>query len=228
MRCPLEPALDHAAHLRELLHQVRLRVQAAGGVDDRDVLAARAGGLDGVVGDRGRVGSLRRADEVGLRAVGPDLELLLGRGAPGVGGAEEDGAVVLAQLLRQLPDRRRLAGAVDADDEDDARAGGQVQRAGLAEHLGDLLRERAVQVGQVVAGLEPAHELGGRADADVALDQRLLEPLPVLVVAGIEGRGGQLAGESAAALAERVAQAAEEAVALLGRLLRPRGIPQQL
>ena len=97
-------------------------MQAAGGVDDRDVLAARAGGLDGVVGDRGRVGALRGADEVGLRAVGPDLELLLRRSAPGVGGAEEDGAVVLAQLLRQLPDRRRLAGAVDADDEDDARA----------------------------------------------------------------------------------------------------------
>ena len=105
---------------------------------------------------------------------------------------------------------------------------GRFSVPGLAEHLGDLLRERAVQVGQVVAGLEPAHELGGRADADVALDQRLLEPLPVLVVAGIEGRGGELAGESAAALAERVAQAAEEAVALLGRLLRPRGIPQQL
>ena len=105
---------------------------------------------------------------------------------------------------------------------------GQVQRSRLAEHLGDLLRERGVQVGQLVASLEPAHELGGRADADVALDQRLLEPLPVLVVAGIEGRGGELARERAAALAERVAQPAEEAVALLDRLLRPVGIAQQL
>ena len=81
---------------------------------------------------------------------------------------------------------------------------------------------------ELVAGLEPAHELGGRAHADVALDQRLLEPLPVLVVAGIEGRRGELAGERAAALAERVAQAPEEAVALLGRLLRPLRITQQL
>jgi hypothetical protein len=135
---------------------------------------------------------------------------------------------VLAQLLRQLPDRRRLAGAVDADDEDHARAAGEVQRPRLAEHLGDLLGERPVQVGQLVAGLEPADELGGRADTDVALDQRLLEPLPVLVVAGVERGCGELAGERAAALAERVAQPAEEAVALLGRLLGPLGISQQL
>ena len=31
--------LDHAAHLGELLHQVRLRVQSAGRVDDHDVAA---------------------------------------------------------------------------------------------------------------------------------------------------------------------------------------------
>ena len=89
VRGAFEAALDHAAHLRQLLHQVRLRVQAAGGVDDRDVLAARAGGLDGVVGDRGRVGAPCGADEVRLRAIRPDLELLLGGGAPRVGGAEQ-------------------------------------------------------------------------------------------------------------------------------------------
>ena len=228
MRCALEAALDHAAHLRQLLHQVRLRVQAAGRVDDRHVLAARTRRLDGVVGDRGRVGALRSADEVGLRPFGPDLQLLLGRGTPGVGRTEQDGPVVLAQLLRQLPDRGRLPGPVDADHEDDAGTGGQVQRPGLAEHLRDLLRECAVQVGQLVACFQPSHELGRRADTDVALDQRLLEPLPVLVVAGIEGRGRQLAGEGAATLAERVAQAAEEAVALLRRFLRPSGVSQEL
>ena len=193
-----------------------------------DVLAARAGCLDGVVGDRGWVGALRSPDEVGLGALGPDLELLLGGGAPGVGCAEEDGAVVLAQLLRQLADRRGLPRAVHTDHEDHARLTGEIERAGLAEHLGDLLGERPVQVGQLVARLEPAHELGGRADADVALDQRLLEPLPVLVVARIEGRGRELAGQRAAALAERVAQASEKAFALLGRLLRPLGVAEQL
>jgi hypothetical protein len=54
----------------------------------------------------------------------------------------------------------------------------------LAEHLRDLLRERAVQVGQLVPRFESAHELGGGTHADIALDQRLLEPLPVLALPG--------------------------------------------
>ena len=103
-----------------------------------------------------------------------------------------DRAPVLAQLLRELADRRRLAGAVDADDEDHARRRRQVERAGSPNIVGDLLRERRAEVAELVPRLEPADELGGRADADVALDQRLLEPLPGLVVAGVEGRGGEL------------------------------------
>ena len=63
--------------------------------------------------------------------------------------------------------------------------------------------------------------------ADVAADQRLLEPLPGLVVARIERRGRDLLRERAAALRERLAHAAEEARALglVGsrRSPRPRG-----
>ena len=39
-------------------------------------------------------------------ALGPDLELLLGRGAEGVRGADEDAPAVLPELARELPDRR--------------------------------------------------------------------------------------------------------------------------
>ncbi len=50
VRRALAPPGDHAPHLRELVHQVRLRVQPAGRVDDHDVRV----GADRVVGDRGR------------------------------------------------------------------------------------------------------------------------------------------------------------------------------
>ena len=81
---------------------------------------------------------------------------------------------------------------------------------------------------ELAAGLEPADQLRGGANADVAADQRLLEPLPVLLVARIEGSRGELAGERAAALPERIAQTAEESGALLLALLRPVGIAEEL
>ena len=137
---------------------------------------------------------------------------------------------MLGQPRRELADRRRLAGAVDADDEDHGRLVSDVEDRRLAEELGHLLRERRVQIRELAARLEPAHELGGRADADVARDQRLLEPLPVGVVAGVERRRrGELAGQRPARLRERVAQPREEPAAAaplgLGRRVR---LAQQL
>ena len=105
-------------------------------------------------------------------------------------------------------------------------APGRLSVGRLAEHVGDLLHERRAEVAELVPRLQPAHELRGRAHADVALDQRLLEPLPVLGVAGIERRSRKLARERTAALAERVAQSAEEALLLLRGLLRPLGVTQ--
>ena len=84
VRRALEAARDHAAHLGELVHQVRLRVQAPGRVDDHDVAA----GADRVVGDRRRIAAALAADEARARAARPLLELLLGGGAERVGGAD--------------------------------------------------------------------------------------------------------------------------------------------
>ena len=61
-----------------------------------DVPPARSTCLDGVVCDRGRIGTARRSDEVGSRALRPDLELLLGRGAKRVRRAHEHRPPVLA------------------------------------------------------------------------------------------------------------------------------------
>ena len=111
---PAQALRDHAAHLGELLHQVLLGVQAARGVDDHDAAPARDAGADGVERDGGGIRAAGGADEVGLRALGPGLELL-GRGrAERVGGADHDARTRLVQLVGELADRGRLAGAVDA------------------------------------------------------------------------------------------------------------------
>ena len=98
----------------------------------------------------------------------------------------------------------------------------------LAEERRDLLCERCVQVAELAARLEPPHELRRRGHADVALDQRLLEPLPVRRVARVERRGRDLADERAPRLRERVAQPREHAGLLLLALGSRIGLAEKL
>jgi hypothetical protein len=217
---------DHAPDLGELLHQVVLRVQAAGGVDDHHVGAALASAGDGVEGHGTGVRPLGALDEIDVGALGPALELLDGGGAERVGRADHD---LLAERVAQVPgelaDRRRLAGAVDADDEDDRRLVADVDRvvarAGqLGEQLGQPAGERLAADERALLGfaLEPLDHLGGGACADVGVDQRLLEPLPGrLVEVALEQRRLDLGGERLARLAHRVAQAAEETASAIRR-----------
>jgi hypothetical protein len=112
---------------------------------------------------------------------------------------------VLSQAVGELADRGRLARAVDADDEDDARPTVHAEPARLAEERGDLFDERFVEIADLAPCLEPADELGGRGDADIGRDQRFFEPLPGRLVGRIERGRGDLFRERSPALAERVA-----------------------
>src|SRR6202044_3403466 len=80
-----QEALGGAAHLVELLHEVGLGVEAAGGVDEKDASVAGLGGGEGVEERGGGIATLARLDEVDVGALGPDFELLDGSGAEGIG-----------------------------------------------------------------------------------------------------------------------------------------------
>ena len=116
-------AAEHAADLRQLLHQMRLVLEAAGGVDDQHVLAGRGRLLDAVEDDSGGVAAFLAGDDRRADAVAPDLQLLDRGGAEGVAGGEQDAIILLLQPMAELADGGRLAGAVDADHQDDVRAG---------------------------------------------------------------------------------------------------------
>src|SRR5207253_1458418 len=83
-----------------------------------------------------------------------------------------------------------------------------------AEQARDLLRECSGEIGEVLAGLEPLHELGSCGYTDIGANQRLFEPLPGRIVARVERRRGKLRSQRLTTLRERVAQAGEQAGAL--------------
>src|SRR6266542_4483413 len=209
-------AFQHAAHLLELLHEVGLGVEPAGGVDQEDVGALGTGGGEGVEGDRRRVGALLVADDLGADALAPEGELLGGCRTEGVGRRQDGALALLREGEGELAAGGGLAGAVDADDQDDARAlrvGDQVEgeaAVGGADGVEQLGAEQLAQVDVAClgAGAEPLDQLAGGGDADVRSEQGLLQLVPGGVVAGAAGeQAGKAAGEGGAGAPEAVPEA---------------------
>ena len=129
-------------------------------------------GLDGVEGDGRRVGAVlvgahgRDAD-----ARAPRLELVGGRGAEGVGGTQQHLPVLGNEDAGQLADGRRLAGAVDADDEDDGRAVADAAAGDAAVHVGLDEGEQVVAQPAADRGL-----VGGAVDLDLRRQRRRRAP----------------------------------------------------
>ena len=118
---PRQPAIDDAAHLGQLVHQVGLGVEPPGGVRDDDVDAAGHGCIQGVE-DHGRgIGTGSVGNELAARSVCPDSKLIDRGGTESVGRGQKHRAALGAVAMGELANRRRLAGAVYADHEDDRR-----------------------------------------------------------------------------------------------------------
>ena len=181
--------VDDPADLRQLVHEVRLGVEPAGGVGDDEVRAAGDGRIERVVDDGARVRARGVGDHRHLGPVRPDPELVDGGGAERVGGGEDDRATFGGVATRELADGRGLAGPVDADDEDHrraagdrrARAPGEVARD---EQRGELEPDRRLRTGRVVAPAGALDEVDGEGRPDVAGDERLLDLVPRRSFAG--------------------------------------------
>ena len=171
---------DHAADLLQLLHQVRLRGQAPGGVGDDDVAAARLAGDDGVEGDAGRIAAFL-ADDLDaaaaafaaarriVRRARPRPQLLARRGAKGVGRGEQHLLVRIDEVARQLADARRLAGAVDADHHDHGRA--CARRSAAAARAAPAGRRCSRRAGACIAA---GSRMCARVDAPLEIVEQVL------------------------------------------------------
>ena len=141
---------EHAAHLGQFVHQMRLVLQSPSGVDDQRVDAGRGRLLDAVEDDTGRVAAFLAADHRRADAVAPDLQLLDRRGAKGVARRQQDAIILLLQQMAELADGGRLAAAVDPDHQDDVRP----RKAPDVERLGDRRQDLLDLLGQ--DGAQPA------------------------------------------------------------------------
>ena len=187
-----DPLVDDAADLGQLVHEVRLGVEAAGGVGDQDVGVAGDGGVEGVEHHRGRVSVGRMGHDLRVRALSPDPQLVDGGGAERVGRRKNDSPSLGTLAGGQLADRRGLAGAVDADDEHDGgrTLGGRDGLPVLRVADGEQPREFGADglLGRDVPALAGAlHEIHRQRGPDVPGDQGLLDLVPVRAVGHAEG-----------------------------------------
>ena len=174
--------LHDVAHLAQLVHELGVDLQPAGGVDDHDVAPEPGGFLERAARHRHRVGRLgvhRHADALAEHAQ------LLDRGRTLEVGADEQRSAVLAlEQLGQLGRGGRLPGALQARHHHDARrlrrrrelAGGAAEGLDqlLVDDLDDLLRgaEALGDLGALRPLLHPPDEVAGDDDVDVGLEQR--------------------------------------------------------
>ena len=135
---------------------------------------------DRAMGHAGRVAARGPGDDLGAQPAGPDRELLDGRGAERVGGAQDHFFAVGDKHLRQLGDARGLAATVHAGHHDDRRAGvGETnRRGGLGQQDFQLFLEKGQDLlflddPGVETPADFADQFLRRLDAHIGADQRL-------------------------------------------------------
>ena len=122
-------------NLRQLGHQILLRLQPAGRVDDAHIGPGFDRLLDRPIGHARRVGVRRAGDDRHAQPIAPNRELLDRRRPKRVAGAEHHFLALRLQQLGELGDRRRFAAAVHAADHDHRRpAFGEFDRRIVLRH----------------------------------------------------------------------------------------------
>ena len=132
----------------------------------------------------------------GARA--PDFELLDGRGAKRVGGAEQDGALLVLEAAGELADGGGFARAVDPHHQDDGRRIGHMRGRPLAglEDFEQVLADEPRQLDGVVhlvaldALADALQDLLGGAHSDIGGDEgefELVEEVGVDLLLALDG-----------------------------------------
>ncbi len=172
---------------------------------------------NGIEDDGRRIAVVLR-DDRHVVALAPGFKLLAGGGAEGVAGGEQHALALILEILGQLADRGRFAGAIDAGDHDHERlVTADIERLferlqrfkkDIGEGLLDPLRRIDLVAPRGFSQL--GEQVTGRLDPDIAGQQQGFQFLQQLVV-DLAAREDVL--ELAAPLRPGLGQALEQAVA---------------
>ena len=176
--------LRRVPHLFELLHQLLVDVETSRGVENDRVDPLLGELLQAVTNDGHRVGAVLPSVDGNLNLAAELLELVDRRGPLQVGGDEPRDSTFVSQEQRKLGGGRRLAGALQAREQDHRRwpagerelgaARAHQRRQLLVHRLHDLLA--GTQALQHLLAERPLAHLGDEAlddlEVDVGLEQR--------------------------------------------------------
>ncbi len=112
-----------AFDLPQLLHQVLLRMETTGSIDENEIRADAEPSFHRRVRHGRRVGALLVAYYLCFGTIGPDRQLIICCRAEGVGCSDDDTLAVGAGLCGKFPDRCRFPNAVHTDDKRHSRTG---------------------------------------------------------------------------------------------------------
>ena len=207
--------VDGVTNIARLRHQGFVDAEAAGGIDDDDVVLRALGLVDAALGDVHRItmrgthlvfervqrGARVRSEDVDAGALTDDLQLLHGAWALEVTGHEHRGMPLGSKVLRKLTGEGGFTSTLETRKHDDGRRVlRQVEAAGfttkdlnefLVDNLDDLLR-RVERLGHLCAGgtfLDALDEAAHDGERDIGFEQRKAD----LARGGIDVRFGQLA-----------------------------------
>ena len=195
---------DDAVDLGKLVHQVLLVMQTSCSIDDQHIGVTALCGADCIINDRCGIGTFVMADKLDTDTVSPDCDLVDCGGTECVCGGKDNFFAILFEQICDFGNGGGLADTVDADDEDNGRGGGQIQRFALTDHFGKNFHQcetRILRLRDLVAAdclLQRFQNLLGCADTNVGGDQNLFQLLIQIVIDdGVAGeQGGDLLEDS--------------------------------
>ncbi len=176
--------------LGEFVHQFGLVLQTACSVDDKNIAARIFGLLPCIIGKARCIGPELARNNRGTGALAPDMELFDGGSAESIACRKHDLEAASGQFCGKLADGRGLAGAIDADNQNDMRLVREIKLQRLCDRPKHLFDFRAHDVAHffashvlaITTGRQRIGHTHGRFKAEIGLNEHVFKILQRVLI----------------------------------------------